>query len=83
MLYNAHMETTVRNMDEAAYRQLKARAALTGRTIGDLMTEAIRSYLAMPAQLPKQRSLGDLEPEDYPEGNERLSESVDTIVYGV
>ena len=58
------------------------RAALTGRTIGDLLTEAIRVYLGTLAPLPKRASLRDLEPEEYPEGNERLSESVDAIVYG-
>jgi plasmid stability protein len=83
MCYNDHMDTTIRNIDENAYRELKARAALTGRTVGDLITEAIRAYLAASNPLPKRASLRDLEPEEYPEGNERLSESVDTVVYGV
>lgn len=76
------MDTTIRNLDEGAYRELKARAALSGRTIGELVTEAIRCYLARPAGLTRRGSLRDLTPEPYPKGNERLSEQVDTIVYG-
>jgi plasmid stability protein len=77
------VDTTIRNLDEAAYRQLKARAALTGRTIGDLLNEAIRSYLARPEPPAGRRSLADLAPVDYGEGQERLSEEIDAIVYGV
>ncbi|MBI1734176.1 MAG: hypothetical protein HYR51_03285 [Candidatus Rokubacteria bacterium] len=76
------MDTTIRNLDEGAYRELKARAALTGRPIGELMTEAIRVYLGTAATLPKRTSLRDWRPEAYPKGNERLSEQIDTIVYG-
>lgn len=76
------MDTTIRNLDDEAYRELKARAALSGRTIGDVLNEAIRAYLARPAPAPRGGTLGDLGAEPYPEGNERLSEEVDTIVYG-
>lgn len=77
------MDTTIRNIDGAAYRVLKARAALAGKTIGEMVNEAIRSYLARPDLLPKRGSLRDITPESYPEGNERLSEEIDVIVYGV
>lgn len=75
------MDTTIRNLDETAYRALKARAALTGKSVGELVNEAIRSYLARPDAHAKRGSLKDLQPEDYPEGNERLSEQVNEIVY--
>lgn len=77
------MDTTIRNLDAAAYRQLKARAALLGKTVGEMVNEAIRLYLATHARLPKQASLRDLSPESFGEGTERLSEEVDSIVYGV
>lgn len=77
------MDTTIRNLDEGAYRELKARAALAGKTIGDVLTEAIRCYLARPASVTKRGSLRDLTPERYPKGNERLSERIDHVVYGV
>jgi plasmid stability protein len=77
------MDRTIRNLDEDAYRQLKARAALRGVTIGELMNEAIRSWLARPDDVARRSSLRDLEPEPYPDGNERLSEEIDAVVYGV
>lgn len=83
LCYNAHMDTTIRNLDERAYRALKARAALTGKTMGEAMNEAIRAYLARPEFLPREGSLRDFAPEAYPEGNERLSEEVDAVAYGV
>jgi plasmid stability protein len=43
------MDTTVRNLDEQAYRALRARAVLEGRPVGELISEAIRSYLGRPA----------------------------------
>jgi hypothetical protein len=77
------MDTTIRNLDALAYRQLKARAALTGKTIGETINEAIRAYLARPAPAQREGSLRELVPEDYPEDCENLSEEIDTVVYGV
>jgi hypothetical protein len=82
MCYKSYMDTTIRNLDEAAYRSLKARAVLAGVTIGEMLNEAIRSYLARPDLLPRHGSLRDLKPEPYSEGSERLSEEVDAVVYG-
>ena len=76
------MDTTIRNLDEAAYRELKAKAALLGKTIGELMNEAIRAYLAQAIWAPRRGSLRDLVPESYGEGSESLSEEIDAIVYG-
>ncbi len=74
------MDTTIRNLDPQAYRALKARAALMGRTVGEEMNEAIRAYLLL-SDRKKGRSLRELQPEPYPPGNERLSEQIDEIVY--
>ena len=75
------MDTTVRNLDESAYRALRARAVMEGRTVGALITEAIRGYLARPA-VPGASSLRLLRPEPYPPGSEHLSMQIDEIVYG-
>jgi hypothetical protein len=83
LCYKWSMDTTIRNLDEAAYRALKARAALRGSTIGELMNEAIRLYLASTDAFPKTRSILDWVPLDFPEGDEHLSDDVDLIVYGV
>jgi len=77
------MDTTIRNLDEDAYRALRAQAALEGRTLGQLLNEAICSYLARGGEKPQKTSLRDLQPEPYPEGNERLSSDIDAVVYGV
>ena len=82
MCYNAHMDTTIRNLDRDAYRALKGQAALEGTTIGDLVNRAIRSYLAQCQTAPKTTSIQLLKPAAYPPGNDRLSEEIDTVVYG-
>jgi hypothetical protein len=75
------MDTTIRNLDEAAYRELKARAAVEGKTIGQAVNDAIKAYLATPDPRRKRRSLRGWKPESYPPGNERLSMEVNDI-YG-
>ena len=77
------MDTTIRNLDASAYRELKARAALDGKTIGETLTEAIRLYLSRPHVIQKHGSLSDLSPEPYPKGNERLSCAIDEVAYGI
>lgn len=77
------MDTTIRNLDPETYRELKARAASEGKTLGEAVNEAMRVYLARPGQSSKRGSLRDLSPEPYPEGSERLSEEIDRIVYGI
>ena len=76
------MDTTIRNLDDDAYRKLKARAAREGRTMGQMVNEAIRAYLARPESSDRGGSLLDITPEAWPKGNERASEEVDAIVYG-
>jgi plasmid stability protein len=76
------MDTTIRNLDEQAYRLLRSRAVLEGKTVGELLNEAIRAYLSSRLQPNRTGSLRDLHPEPYPEGNEGLSREIDAIVYG-
>jgi len=76
------MSRTIRNLDEAAYREIKARAALSGRNVGELISEAVRSYLTRAAPGTGRGSLRDLVPEPYPPGNDHLSEEIDSVVYG-
>ena len=84
LYYLGCMDTTIRNLDRNAYRALKARAALKGKTIGEVLNEAIQSYLArVETAAKKQGSLRELIPEKYPQGNKRLSEKIDSVVYGL
>lgn len=74
------MDTTIRKLDEAVYRELKARAAMEGKTIGEAVNEAIRAHLATPD--PRRESLRDWKPEVYPPGNKRLGMEVNEVTYG-
>lgn len=65
-----------------AYRALKAQASLEGRTIGDAVNEAIRAYVGRPGRREKTGGLRSLQPQEFPPGDERLSEEIDTVVYG-
>jgi plasmid stability protein len=77
------MDTTIRNLDRRRYRELKARAALEGKTLGEATNEAIQAYLHAAPRLEKDRSLAELIPEPYGSGARRLSREIDRIVYGV
>jgi plasmid stability protein len=74
------MDTTIRNLDDQAYKALRARAVLEGRTVGEVINEAIRGYLARPT--PGKGSLRALKPKRLAAGNENLSSEIDQIVYG-
>lgn len=83
MYYNGYVTTTIRNLDESAYRALKARAALVGKPVGELVNEAIRAYLSGPEPWrQKKGSILDWKPVPFPPGNEHLSEEIDKILYG-
>jgi plasmid stability protein len=77
------MDTTIRNLDEGAFRRLKARAAAEGKTIGEALNEAMRAYTAGWPAFEKRRSILHSKPEDFGKGTEHLSDEVDAIVYGV
>lgn len=77
------MDTTIRNIDEEAYRALKSFAAIQGRTVGEALSELVRRHIiAGPAARPRRGSVRDVPTVRFPPGNERLSEQVDEILYG-
>lgn len=75
------MDVTVRNVDDDAYRRLKAQAALEDRKVGEVLTDAIEAYLQ---EGPREGSgsLSDLQPVDLGPGAERLSVDHDEDLYG-
>jgi hypothetical protein len=77
------MDTTIRNIDPEAYRQLKARAALEGRTIGEVLSDLVRAASGSGATWPKRGSAKDIRPERMGKKNRHLSDEIDAIVYGV
>jgi hypothetical protein len=40
------MDTFIRNLDASTYRATRARATLEGRSVGEVVTAALREYLA-------------------------------------
>jgi len=77
------LDTTIRNLNEDAYRQLKARAALEGRPIGEVLSDLIRQAAGTGAAWPKRGSAHDIRPQPFGKKNRRLSEEIDAIVYGI
>lgn len=69
----------IRNIDKAAYRLLKTKAAAEGRTLGDVLSDAIRLYAGRPIQLKRRRtrSIADLPVWDFGPGSEHWSEEID------
>ncbi len=83
LCHHDYMDTTIRNLDERAYRAIKARAALEGRTIGQVVTAAIEAYVARPGPHHRRVSLrAAWKATDYPAGCERLSEEIDPLLHG-
>ena len=74
------MNITIHDLDVQAYEALCVRAAIEGRTVGEVINDAIRCYLAQPTS--GKGSLRTLEPILLPPGNENLSSEIDQIVYG-
>ena len=72
------MDITIRNMNEEAYRELKARAAIKGIKIGEALNLAIRCWL-------EEREIGKRnvvpEPSDWGKGTEMLSEEINKYLY--
>jgi hypothetical protein len=55
---------------------------MQGRNVGDLLNDAMRAYLSRISVSRGRSTLRALQPEPFPEGNERLSQEIDMIVYG-
>ena len=40
-----NVDVTIRNLDDDVYRQMKARAAMEGKPIGEVVTAAMKAYV--------------------------------------
>ncbi|MDR3717800.1 MAG: ribbon-helix-helix protein, CopG family [Bryobacteraceae bacterium] len=75
------MDALIPNLDDSTYRAIRARAALEGRPVGELITEALRAYLARMAATESMARLLD-EPEERVSARpERPGPAVDEVVY--
>jgi plasmid stability protein len=73
------MDTLIRNIDAPTYRAARARAALEGRSVGEVVTEALRDYLARNS-VPEDTSTL-LDQPAVPREEERNGAPVDEIVF--
>jgi plasmid stability protein len=73
------MDTLIRNIDAPTYRAARARAALEGRSVGEVVTEALRDYLARNPVAENPSTLLD-QPEASPD-EERPGTPVDEVVF--
>ena len=76
------MDITIRNLDEEVYRSFRARAVMERRPVGQVLSDAMRAYLAWAPAIAKRGSMFDLQPFDFSPGNQNLSSEIDAIVYG-
>jgi plasmid stability protein len=75
------MDALIPDLDDSTYRAIRARAALEGRPVGELITEALRAYLARTAATENMARLLD-EPEECASAKqERTGPPVDEVVY--
>lgn len=77
------MDTTIRNIDDEAYRRLRTWAAHEGVSIGEALSRLVLEHVSLPERRRPKVSIWDLKPTGWGPGTERTSEEVDEIVYGV
>jgi plasmid stability protein len=78
------MDTFIRNLDASTYRAARARAALEGRAVGEVVTTALREYLARTTSVENGCRLldepVDAKPAAAADGN-HAGTHVDEIVF--
>ncbi len=67
----------VRNMDDEAYIRAKMLAARLGKTIGEVLSESVRSFIPK-AKKPGLKALGTY---DFGPGTENLSKEIDKYAF--
>ncbi|MHB8584892.1 MAG: hypothetical protein ACYDDF_03530 [Thermoplasmatota archaeon] len=78
------VDATIRNLGDAAFRALKAWAAIHDKTMGEALSEIILAYTSSQAQpWVWRRSLIDLKPIDFGKGTDHASEEIDKAAYGI
>lgn len=80
LFYLMGIQVTIKEVDEHAFRELKAAAVKYKMTVGSAFNLAIENWLWSTRKT--KSDLKDLKPVSWGRGTERLSEQVDEIVYG-
>jgi hypothetical protein len=78
------MDTLIRNIDASTYRVARARAALEGRALGEVVTMALREYLARTTVAEEAPHLLDKPADSQPAAaadENRAGTHVDEVVF--
>jgi len=75
------MKTTIRGIDKDVFRRAKVLAGIKGFTIGQVISDALKDWLAETDRSAK-RSILDLKPKHFGREAEHLSEEIDMTSYG-
>ena len=73
---------TLRNFDDALYRELKAEAARDNITILDALAQAVSVWLNTHKHEKKKKSVFDYKSVNFGPGSERSSQEIDEVLYG-
>ena len=76
------MDKTIRNLNKEAYLAIRAKAVLKGKNVGELISEAIEKFLALPEFNKSDFSFQSLSKYKLGKKNNKLSSEVDNILYG-
>ncbi len=71
------MQVSVREVDEAVFREFKSAAAREGTTVGKLITLAMKQFV----DHKPQKSFFQLKPIPWGKGTEKSSSEIDEVLY--
>ncbi len=74
------MTISVRNVDDALFKEFKIAAARRDKNVGQAMNEAMRGWLDQ--QEGKTIPITRMRTFDFGKGTERLSQEIDETLYG-
>ncbi|MEA1992892.1 MAG: hypothetical protein U9N35_00635 [Euryarchaeota archaeon] len=76
------MNTTIRNIDDKTFHELKVEATKERVTVGQATTQAIKLWLKTKREKGKKRSLKEIKPISFGKENKKLSEEIKEVLYG-
>ncbi len=82
MCYIGDMNITIRNIDEAVYRQVKAAAATEGIPVGIYLSKVLKTWFGKAPSKKSNAVHSVLDIKPIKTGPVHASERVDEIVYG-
>lgn len=76
------VNVVIRNVQEDAFREFKARCAQLGITAGIAASQAFQNWATGPQALRRRKSVLDFKAVDLGKGTENGSARIDELAYG-